>query len=741
MRLNKVQQLDFASFRNFKCDDVVNQFGDINIILGWNGSGKTTLSRVLRSLELGACEGGMRFQLETDKGTLTESGASLDLANKVRVFNKDYVDSVLNANKEIPYVVYIGEESVDYSKKEEKLKSKQKEAKESTCDAEHDQVATNAAKQVREITGIYKVVRPLTKGSLYGDYDIRDFKKRVGFFEREIQEKKPQISAAQYVQNEYLLSKDKLKSVQQQIVSSEQLDRVKGVIESTTQWIKDNEGSINTLLQKTPQHESSQRIKALTKTERDWVRSGVDIHFSNPDHSKTKCLFCDSDIENQEELLLHFSQEVLNLTNAMREVERSIKQHQQELGRVSGADIQQEEDIEVLEEHLNLFLTKLEEKNQSVTSALEPIEPFSAKERSVQEEDSKAQETDERQSWAERAECHYVAEVIEQYWEKKQEYEGCKKQREELLSEIRELRGEVSDLKSKAKNTHKAAERLNSAFQITFPHGGITIRSNSEETGYELARDGKDCTLDTLSEGEHNFLALLYFLISLDDEENELDANALIIIDDPVSSLDKSSIFQIFSQIVNEIRKKSERQYIVMTHSLDFLGHLLEHYRKKINENTGKVCLYNVSLSAEGSKIENMHELLRKHKSDYYYIFYNLGQKLEACSPEDAYLVANLLRRWLETFLNFKFSSGDDFRSLLSKAYKKAGEQSSSDWVPAYQPDEMYRFLNHGSHSFSDTETMDQSLLSNAHLRIKEAFSLVEALDPLHYEKLKKILD
>jgi hypothetical protein len=52
----------------------------------------------------------------------------------------------------------------------------------------------------------------------------------------------------------------------------------------------------------------------------------------------------------------------------------------------------------------------------------------------------------------------------------------------------------------------------------------------------------------------------------------------------------------------------------------------------------------------------------------------------------------------------------------------------------------MYRFINHGSHGFPDTESTDESILNDANIRIQEAFQLVKLLDPMHSKKLEGLI-
>jgi len=78
---------------------------------------------------------------------------------------------------------------------------------------------------------------------------------------------------------------------------------------------------------------------------------------------------------------------------------------------------------------------------------------------------------------------------------------------------------------------------------------------------------------NTLSAGDRNTLALAFFFASLD--QCPLLANKVIVIDDPVSSLDEHRCLTT----VQEIRRHSQRaaQVIVFSHSKPFLCSLWEH--------------------------------------------------------------------------------------------------------------------------------------------------------------------
>ena len=78
---------------------------------------------------------------------------------------------------------------------------------------------------------------------------------------------------------------------------------------------------------------------------------------------------------------------------------------------------------------------------------------------------------------------------------------------------------------------------------------------------------GEPSFRNTLSAGDRNTLALAFFFASLDQEPRLV--NKVVVIDDPISSLDEHRAFTT----MQEIRRLSERvgQVIVLSHNKPFL--------------------------------------------------------------------------------------------------------------------------------------------------------------------------
>lgn len=726
MRIQKVEKLNYARFRNFSWNADLNPFcEEVNILFGWNGSGKTTFSKVFRAIEKGNIDNDCTFKIKTNLEQITESSNFTGQKDKIRVFNDDYIDETLSGSSKIPYIFFAGKEAVDYAEEDKKLEEKSAELSKAILPSSHEDLAIQIALLVKSITGINSYKKELIGASTYASYDKTDFENRI----KNIHER---VKEGEFESHAELISDD-IEALQTQLVNSDRLARVDNEIAANAQWLLDNFESVNATLQSDPVQKLSDRIESLNKNQTDWIKEGVELHFDSESKHGT-CLFCNSKITNTDELEKHFSDEVVRTMNVIDGFMDQIENYTTGFAKVESPTQSQKTKIDRLRSIFDEWTPVLREKRNAISSKKGPV---TLDIDSIQ--DLTITNPVDATTTAYAIESHYVAEQYEAYDVACTEYKKALESKRALEAEVKELTEQVHILKQRAKNTHEPASALNRLFKIAFPYRKIEIADRDDGTGYILKRDEGHCAYSSLSEGEKNFIALAYFIYSMNDAQNKLSDDGVVVIDDPVSSLDKQAIFQIFSMVVNEMKKHNGRQYFVLTHNLDFFGHLKENFRKKISND--KVRLFSFAITNSGCVIENIPPLLKKHRSDYYYVFSVLYKFKDKCDMEDAYLVVNLLRRWLETFLEFKFSISGDLQSTLESACGEA-QKITAKWEKPFSANylEMYRFINHGSHGFSDTESTDDSILTHAHQRIQEAFQLVKILDPLHYKKLKKMV-
>jgi wobble nucleotide-excising tRNase len=735
MKLQKINKINTASFSNFTWDNEVSNFSDVNIVLGWNGTGKTIISRILRSFEFNnilELPENCQFLLEFDQNNRDQSQLE-GFRDKVRVFNEDYIKHITGVSN-LPHIFYLGEDAVDFSEKQKEVDDLQSQIK--ACTNEHSAIAEKVARNIKSLAGIARLNKELQSG-VYNTFDKRGFENRFENIQHKIVQEGALIE-------DFLMDEENFKIAQRQLAQQADKKREFNILKEVDGWLVTNTTEIKNILSKQSKFDPSSRIENYSKDSQEygWIRKGVEIHkLNDSNHKLDSCIFCSNQIQNAEELIKHFTNDIIELNRSLDVCLLKISGYQERLS-LNEYNFYSNE-AKRLADFLNEVFTKLENKKNDPTLQIN-TDDFSSVFQQEQEENDNFDEI------AHKLEQHFVADVFDDYKAKNDNYMTCCLEQETISSSLQTAKTQLLELKAQAKNAHRPAEKLNKLIKVTFPFKNIEIKDSEDGIGYSLYRNNNECSFHTLSEGERNFIALAYFLISLNtvEEENSLIKEGIVIIDDPISSLDKNSIFQIFSIISYEMENYKLRQYFILTHNLEFFSHLHDHYRSKIED--GKVQLYQVNLSKNGSKICNLHKLLRNFKSDYQYSAKTLWEHRNDCDIEDAFLMVNLLRRVWETFLHFKFSSNGDFKSMLEKAYTEAVNEKIKnlpDNVPQERKDEikeeyrsnyiaMYRFTNYGSHEFGGVDTIDESILLNATDRIKNFFDIVEIIDNYHFKKI-----
>src|SRR5262249_43047250 len=127
-------------------------------------------------------------------------------------------------------------------------------------------------------------------------------------------------------------------------------------------------------------------------------------------------------------------------------------------------------------------------------------------------------------------------------------------------------------------------------------------------------------------------IALLYFLKTLEDRRFDR-ANGIVVIDDPVSSLDAGALFNAFSFIVERATKVG--QFFLLTHSFPLLrqvkewtGHVDAAEKKacSIEKRNAEYCRYYLVRPEAGpggrnGTVREFDPMLKDHDSEYQFLF------------------------------------------------------------------------------------------------------------------------
>lgn len=229
----------------------------------------------------------------------------------------------------------------------------------------------------------------------------------------------------------------------------------------------------------------------------------------------------------------------------------------------------------------------------------------------------------------------------------------------------------IRDLRAQTISTNEAVGKINAILSNSGFQGFKIEEKEFNENNiseYYLKRvDGSDVDVfKSLSEGEKNFIAFLYFyqLCLGTNNIDESTRKKIIVIDDPVSSLDSQVLFIVNSLIQQLIARKGsskpERkefknnflvQVFILTHNIYFF--------KEVSLDNNRTCIDRVFYKI--SKINNISKIEAEIKpllNDYSLLWDSLNKmKINiVTSPTDKshnISIANTMRRVLESYVNF----------------------------------------------------------------------------------------
>ncbi len=170
-----------------------------------------------------------------------------------------------------------------------------------------------------------------------------------------------------------------------------------------------------------------------------------------------------------------------------------------------------------------------------------------------------------------------IEETLDEFSRLRSHEYDSKESVKELGTNIKCLTSEITELEKEITEYRQPAEELNKDLHKYLGYNELQL--DIKQTGYTITRG--NAPADALSEGEITAIALLYFLKSLSDKDFKLD-DGVVVLDDPVSSLDSNALFLAFNFIRE--RTKNADQLFVMTHNFSFFRQVREWFTHIVRE-------------------------------------------------------------------------------------------------------------------------------------------------------------
>jgi len=295
-----------------------------------------------------------------------------------------------------------------------------------------------------------------------------------------------------------------------------------------------------------------------------------------------------------------------------------------------------------------------------------------------------------------------ISEHLVQVTRIKKSIEGLTNTRNRTETERHILSAELKEMEKQTTSTRPTVDEMNSLLQ-SFGFRGFSLASSEDEKTYKLVRpDGAEAHA-TLSEGEKTFVTFLYFYHSIagSHDESGLSSERVVVLDDPISSLDSEILFIVSSLIKNLLSrvKRGEgfvKQVFVLTHNVYF--HKEVSFPSSNQEKREHIYKHwVVRKTDEGSKIVP-HEFVNPIKTSYELLWADVKD-----SSRSNLTIQNTLRRILENYFKILGNLNSDALVLKFEGGDRLICRSLFSWV------------NDGSHSAHDDLylAIDEPAVSN----------------------------
>ena len=738
--LSKIKKLkNVGIFREYKWRERLPEFAKKNIMFGWNYSGKTTFSRLIHCVEARSCTNpNWEFEIEVNTGTVISNTSVHAATYPVRVFNRDYIEANFYKEDAAKPIYIIGEDSIKAQKRIKDLSRRL-----NRLESIHKTLERAKSSSSARLTKLYAEKARLIKSTT-----------RAGHYTQK--ELKAMLVQAKEKPESFILSEAEQEKLLQRVTAIEGY--------TTLNVIRVDIGDLRTLLEETNKLLSSRvvynAIDALRKNvevER-WVREGLQLHKKL---NSNTCHFCEGTIAEQRmnQLQEHFSEAYQGLLNEIDALIRTLENEYQRSPKLpDAASLAPEfrEEYEHLERQLTGWLewrrgvikqlidaldAKRVDVEQSLTISLK-LNKSDEGNRLIQQinaiihkQNTMVDNIDAEKEGARRKlQLHFSAQFLvdtdRQVLE--QEILQCNRKIERAQNLITQVNHIIEALKSNVSKARIGAERLNNLLDVILPLNPIRIRVR-EDDSFVILREGEPAV--NLSDGEKTAITFAHFLTSLEQGTSVLD-ETIIFIDDPISSLDSNHIYGVYALIKE--KAKQCMQIFVATHNSELFNLLKDEWLGKNggNKDDSRAYLLWRTLDTNArpvSEIQDLPRTLRRYKSEYEFAFSMLYefQKRSAPTIAEAYVIPNLLRKFLEAYLGFRDPSVSAWHRKLNLLTTDSAKQVR-----------IAKFADDASHLQNLSHVQRHPyFISSAKEIIQLVLQSLHDADQEHYHALLKVID
>ncbi|QBR03767.1 ATP-binding protein [Paraburkholderia pallida] len=767
MTIQRIQKLQgYRIFRDFRWDGLPD-FGRYNLIYGWNGAGKTSISTLFRSLQQKTPPDSGVVEFVIDGNVVTGADFTSGKLPAVRVFNRDFVDrSVFEMpGQALPPVFYLGEDSAEKQKRISELQAKRDELSAQLLTLEKDTKA--ATDELNAFcTSQARSIRNLLLGDpRYNNYEAPRFKELMQKL-KSVDEKPAQLETSERKRLEEALAGKPMPALPVPSFASIRLGELTS--------------AIGTELGKTVVASTIQELVDAPEVA-SWVERGMRLH----EHGEAHCHFCKQELDPARVAALeahfndHFKAQqqrlgaLLSSVESLREKARTreipersaLYPHLRDefdeavgnlkaqslliemfLNRLKDAILAKTSDpfsrleikdyVSVVDFESDSALVKLVEIAINGLNAMGIALGMAGADAIVRLVELHNEYTENFQNSASAARAQLEIDdglkVFPEWSDRDKMASDLAISHGNVQRSIEPIGIDIVRLQREIRQHLKPAEELNR--EMVAYLGRDELRFEPKDSGYTVMRGNNPAM--HLSDGERTAIAFIYFLKTLRDADFDIK-NGVVVIDDPVSSLDANSLYCAFGYMKD--RTRDAKQIFVLTHNFGFFRQVKNWFnyagglrdRPYDPEKSKSAHFYmlamRISDSQRSAYLRTLDPLLHEYESEYHYLFRCVKAGAELAAPTslaEVYGLPNIARRLLESFLAFR---------VPGRAGNLAQQLEALEGDPAAKA-RIIRFLHTNSHMEQISEPEhDLSVLSEAPAVLTDLLALLRANDKQHF--------
>lgn len=268
-------------------------------------------------------------------------------------------------------------------------------------------------------------------------------------------------------------------------------------------------------------------------------------------------------------------------------------------------------------------------------------------------------------------------------------------------TEWQALNNEIQELTQNITSIQPTIDEINRLL-YSFGFLNFKIVASSEDGFYEIQRENGENAEQTLSEGEITFITFLYYYQKAKGGENPeaVNEDRVLVIDDPISSLDSNVLFIVSTLIKDLIREIKEDNYVGSIKQILLLTHNI-YFHKEVSfvDNGADSNKLNYWILRKNDNITNIQAYEMKNPIQSSYAM--LWNELKNENNTSSLTIHNIMRRILENYFKVlgNYKKDEDIIAYFPSMEEKQACRS------------LYYWINDGSHCFSDDlEIQDQNI-------------------------------